>query len=187
MTASLPHNLTMLTADDLATMPDDGFRYELDEGELVRLPLSSFNSSSIAATIVSALIVFARPHALGRVAGADGAYILTSDPATVRIPDVSFVRADRLPPKEQWGCFLALAPDLAVEVVSPSDTVADVLDKVREYLDAGVRLIWVVQPSKRMVTVYTQDRTARVLYEDDTLDGGDVLPDFRLPVADVFV
>lgn len=181
-----PVTTTHLTADALLQMPDDGHRYELDRGELVQVPMSSFNSSRIAVKISSALFAFVDTHGLGHVAGADGAYILSGNPDVVRVPDVSFVRAERMPPEEQWSRFLELAPDLAVEVISPSDTVRSSLDKVREYLDAGVQLVWVVQPSRRMVTVYYPDRTARLYYDDATLDGGDVLPGFTLPVADIF-
>ena len=177
---------TLLTADDLLVMPDDGYRYELVKGELIRLPISSHQSSRIAIRIANRLGPFVETHALGNIAGADGAYILISDPYTVRIPDVSFVRAERLPPDDAWEKFLELAPDLAVEVVSPSDSANDVHEKVLEYLDAGVRLVWVVHPLRRTVTVYTPDRTARVLSEGDTLDGGDVLPGFTLAISDVF-
>lgn len=177
----------LLTADDLWSMPkDDRKRFELVRGELVERPMSNFESSDVAAGIVSALRVFAHPRGLGRVVGADGAYILTSDRRSVRVPDASFVAADRLPPPEERRHFLQLAPDLAVEVVSPSDTASGIEAKVRDYLDAGVRLIWVVHPPQRSVTVYTPDRHARLLDEHDTLDGGDVLPGFELKVADLF-
>jgi len=176
----------LLTADDLLAMPEDGNRYELIRGELVSTPMSSYESSDIAAGIVTVLRTYAHTHRLGRVTGADGAFILARDPYTVRIPDVSFVRIDRLPPPAQRRQFLELAPDLAVEVVSPSDSANAVQEKVREYLDYGVQLIWVVHPAQRTVTVYTADRNARVLYEDEALDGGDVLPGFTLTVAEIF-
>jgi Uma2 family endonuclease len=167
-------------------MPEDGNRYELIRGKLVSTPMSSYESSEIAMTIGSTLRAYASPHKLGRVAGADGAFILQRSPYTVRIPDVSFVRMDRLPPPEQRRQFLELAPDLAVEVVSPSDSANEVQEKVREYLDFGVQLIWVVHPIQRTVTVYTADRNARVLYEDEVLDGAEVLPGFAMTVAEIF-
>jgi Uma2 family endonuclease len=184
--AANPATATLLTADDLLAMPEDGNRYELMRGELVSTPMSSYESSDIAAGIVTALRIFAHAGKLGRVAGADGAFILQRNPYTVRIPDVSFVRMDRLPPPEQRRRFLELAPDLAVEVVSPSDSANDVQEKVREYLDYGVQLIWVVHPLQRTVTVYRPDRSAHVLYDEDALDGGDVLPGFTLLVATIF-
>jgi Uma2 family endonuclease len=184
--AAEPATAPLLTADDLLAMPDDGNRYALLRGELVSTPMSSYESSDIAMGIGSALRAFEHPRGLGRVAGADGAFILARDPYTVRIPDTSFVRIDRLPPVEERRRFLELAPDLAVEAVSPSDSANDVHEKVIEYLDYGVRLVWVVHPIQWTVTVYGPDRSARVLSVDDTLDGGDVLPGFTLPVADIF-
>jgi Uma2 family endonuclease len=175
-----------ITVDDLALLPDDGFRYEIERGELVRLPLSNFNSSQIGIEIARLLSTWAKEHSAGRVAGADGAYVLQQDPLIVRIPDVSFVAADRLPPREEWQRFLALAPDLAVEVVSPSDTVRDMTFKVIEYLDFGVRMVWVVFPDSRAVQVYFADRSSRLLSANETLDGGDVLPGFSLPIATLF-
>lgn len=177
---------TLLTADDLLAMPDDGYRYELDKGKLVRLPMASHQSSRIAIRIASRIGPFVEAGALGNVAGADGAFTVARDPYTVRIPDLSFVSTKRLPPEDAWEQFLELAPDLAIEVVSPSDSANEVHEKVLEYLDAGVRLVWVVHPIQRTVTVYTGDRVAHVLDENDTLDGGDVLPGFSLAIADIF-
>ncbi|MDQ3549344.1 MAG: Uma2 family endonuclease [Chloroflexota bacterium] len=184
--AAKPTTATLLTADDLLAMPDDGYRYELVEGELVQLPMSGFESSDVAGGILTALRVFVYPRKLGRVVGADGAYILARDPHTVRIPDVSFVRTDRLPPREDRRRFLELAPDLAVEVVSPSDSANAVHEKVLEYLGAGVQLVWVVHPIQRTVTVYSKGLVAHVLGDGDTLDGGDLLPGLTSTVTDIF-
>jgi Uma2 family endonuclease len=93
---------------------------------------------------------------------------------------------DRLPPPAQRRRFLELAPDLAVEVVSPSDSANAVHEKVLEYLSAGVQLVWVVHPIQRTVTVYSEGPVAHVLSEGDTLNGGDLLPGFSLAVADIF-
>lgn len=176
----------LMTAEDLWSLPDDGNRYEVVRGQLVCLPMSSYQSSTIAARIVIALGGFAHPAGLGVVAGADGAFILRRDPDTTRIPDVSFVRAGRLPPVEERDRFPELAPDLAVEVLSPSDRASETNDKVLDYLDAGVHIVWVVDPPRRTVAVYTPDSVAHILREHDTLDGGDALPGFRLPIADLF-
>ena len=99
-------------------------------------------------------------------------------------PDVSFVRADRLPDEE--GSFPDLAPDLAIEVGSPGDTRPEVEEKVREYLAGGVLLVWVFDPVRRTVRVRGADGTDRVLTEDGELDGGDVLPGFRVRVSTLF-
>jgi Uma2 family endonuclease len=176
----------LMTAEELMELPDDGNRYELICGELVQLPMSSMESSSIAAVIIGELIAFVRPQRLGLVMATDGAYILGRDPDTTRVPDASFIRADRVPPPAERRRFANLAPDLAVEVISPSDRASEVTTKVLTYLEKGVRLVWVVDPPTRTVTIYAPDGNARVLHDTDTLDGGDVLPGFSLPVIDIF-
>jgi Uma2 family endonuclease len=123
---------------------------------------------------------------LGTVFTGDTGFILARDPDIVRGPDIAFVRMDRLPPEEEQEGFLELAPDLAVEVISPSDRMSDVLDKVAEYLAAGTRLVVLVAPRRKELILYGADRSIRVLTMDDTFDGGDILPGFSLPVAAIF-
>jgi Uma2 family endonuclease len=175
-----------MTAEQLAELPDDGRHYELVRGVLVAVAPAGGRQGENAGQIAGHLWLFAEPRGLGRIYIAETGFILARDPDIVRAPDVSFVRAERLPPLDRREGFLELAPDLAVEVVSPSDRARDVMDKVIEYLDAGVRLVWIVEPRRRIVTIWTPDRTARILTEADELDGGDVLPGFRLPVAQIF-
>ena len=102
------------------------------------------------------------------------------------MPDVAFVRADRLPPLEELDGFVPFPPDLAVEVVSPTDRFVEVAEKVAADLDGGVQLVWVIEPRRQTVTVHAADRSVRVLGTQDTLDGGDILPDFRVEVAEKF-
>jgi Uma2 family endonuclease len=104
----------------------------------------------------------------------------------VLCPDTSFVRAERLPEGDYPEGFLEHPPDIAVEVVSPSDRMADVNAKVDEYIRSGTALVWVVEPRRRTVTVYRPDLSVQLLVEDDVLDGGDVLPGFNLPVSSIF-
>jgi Uma2 family endonuclease len=104
----------------------------------------------------------------------------------VRIPDVSFIALARLPHGRVPEGYIDGAPDLAVEIVSPSDRAEDVYGKVREYLEAGTRLVWVVWPRYRAITAYTQDGQIRELRAGDELGGDDVLPGFRVPVAEIF-
>lgn len=121
------------------------------------------------------------------VGAAETGFVLFRDPVegdTVRAPDVSFVRADRLPKQIPDG-FFELAPDLAVEVVAPNDKASDIDETIEDYLRAGVRLIWFVYPKSRSVHVYTQTTVER-LNSDETLDGRDVLPGFRLSIGDMF-
>jgi len=175
----------LMTAEDLLAMPDDGFRYELVDGELVQMSPTGFLHLHTTGLLIALLGGHVRERGLG-VVGGEGGFIFRRDPDKVYAPDVVFVSTHRLPPKEAWTSFLNIAPELAVEVLSPSDSASYINDKVMTYLDAGVRLVWVVDPRRHTVTVYQADRTARVLVDGDALEGADVLPKFRLPLVDLF-
>ena len=181
MTATL-----LMTIEDLERegTPDDG-RHELIEGVLVEMAPSSSGASRVGARCVTYLGQHVLPRGLGDVFGADGGFAPFPGRKTVRVPDAAVVRADHLPPPDQDG-FYRLAPDLVIEVVSPSDRMIEVTDKAMMWLDAGVRFVWVVDPPSRSVTVYGADRVPRLFHETDELDGGEVLPEFRLPVAALF-
>ena len=174
-----------LSAEAFAAMPDDGYRYELVHGEVVRMSPTGLQHLIIVGFLIRVLGSFVAERDLG-VVGGEGGFILDRDPDVVRAPDVVFVRKDRLPPKELRQRFAEMAPDLAVEVLSPSDTASMVNDKVLAYLEAGVQLVWVVDPSHEAVTVYGSDRRAHILGAGEALDCGDLLPGFQLPVADIF-
>jgi Uma2 family endonuclease len=113
-------------------------------------------------------------------------FVLRRDPDTVRAADIAFICADRLPPEGLPFGFFEGAPDLAVEILSPFDRYPDLLRKVSQWLEAGTRLVWVVDPARRTVTAFQSDGTLRLLDESAELDGGDVLPGFRHPVRDLF-
>jgi Uma2 family endonuclease len=130
---------------------------------------------------------FVAEHRLGVVGGADFGILLARGPDTVRAPDVVFYRADRLPAGGIPSTYWELAPDLAVEVLSPSDRRGKVLKKVGEYLDAGTHLVWVVDPRRRTAVVYRPEGEPTILGADGILDGEDVLPGFRLALAEVWV
>jgi Uma2 family endonuclease len=147
---------------------------------------ASARHGEIAATLARHLGNYVADHRLGTVYAAETGFLVGRDPDTLLAPDVAFVRAERLPKPGQQQGFLELAPDLVVEVVSPSDTSRYVSDKVLTYLDAGCRLVWVVEPERRTVTVSAPERTARVMMAADTLEGGQVLPGLTLAVAAIF-
>ena len=176
----------LMTFEEFESMPDDGKRYELVDGELIEMPPAGLEHGGVGSGLVAELWNHVRSRRLGRVFGPDTGFRIFPERNLAYAPDVSFVTAERIATVEDYSKMGRLAPDLVVEVVSPSDRMPDVLAKVRNYLLAGVRLVWVVEPSLRSVTAFVHDRESRHYAEDDVLDGGDVLPEFRLPVADIF-
>jgi Uma2 family endonuclease len=170
------------TEDDvLAIYAHDKRLFELVDGVLVEKAMG-FDESRIGAEIIYLIVTFLKEHNLGTVAGADGMMRLL--PGLVRIPDVCFVSWERLP--KQYGAIVPIAPDLAVEVLSASNTVNEMERKIREYFESGARLVWLVDPRTRTVTVYTSPKQFTILDTSQTLDGGDVLPGFRISVAALF-
>jgi Uma2 family endonuclease len=125
-----------------------------------------------------------RTNKLGWVFPPETGIVLFDDRATVRSPDAAFVRRDRLPGFTDH--FVPLAPDLAVEVLSPSHRMLDAMSKVTMYLQAGVRIVWLVDPTSQTVTIFRPDAAPRTLGEGDVLDGGEVTPGFSVPVAEIF-
>lgn len=157
---------------------------ELVEGVLVEKPIG-YAESVLAGAILAAIRAFVVPRKLGAVSGPDG--LMRLFPDLVRIPDVAYVSRARLPggriPREPVP---SLVPDLAVEVLSESNTVAEMDKKRQEYFGAGVRLAWFVDPATRTVAVYVATGEPDTLSEDQILDGGDVLPGFTLPLHALF-
>jgi Uma2 family endonuclease len=173
------------TASELFEMPDDGFRYELVKGELRKMSPSGGEHGAVVWNLSGLLA----PHIkiIGQGFGAETGFKIASDPDTVRAADIAFVRRERIPesgiPKNFWE----LAPDLVVEVVGPGDTYSEVLEKVEDWLDAGVRAVWVVDSKRRSITVYRSLTDVTRLSEGDELNGGDVVPGFRCKVSEIFV
>jgi Uma2 family endonuclease len=174
-----------LTIEEFETLPLEG-RWELIDGEPVEMSPAADESASIGATIIGLLWSFVQPRRLGRLYNAEGGFVLFPDRPTVRVPDAAFVLAERAPHGKARKNFPRLAPDLVVEVLSPSDRASDVVAKLEMYQEAGVRLIWLVDPDPLTVTVIAAGHATKVLHMGDTLDGGDVLPGFSVPVADIF-
>jgi Uma2 family endonuclease len=158
---------------------------ELIAGELVMMSPAGFDHGRFASRIVAALENHATRRGLGVVTTAEAGFQLSQDPDTVRAPDVAFVRAGRIPLGGVKGFFQG-APDLAVEVVSPTDRASEVAAKVQDWLRAGCSMVWVVDPENRAVAVHRSHNEITVLTAADTLTGGDALPEFSMPVAEIF-
>ncbi len=174
-----------MTADELARLQGEG-RYELSRGELIALPPAGEEHSAIETGLVARLHAFVREHGLGRVYGGDTGFRLPLTPEAVRSSDVAFVGKERLTQITDRRKFIPVAPDLAIEIISPDETAEQVQEKVADYLEAGARVVWVAYPRTRTVHVHAAMRPISVLSATDMLDGGDVLPGFRLAVSELF-
>ena len=175
----------LLTEEDLANVPGDGFRHELQAGLLLAEPRPFPLHAQVQARIIELLAGFVRSHGLGQVLG-DGGFLLASNPDTVRGPDVSFVTRDRWSAVTDRGRFFRGAPDLAVEILSPSNRPGEIHAKVADYLAAGARLVWIVDPKRRTVTIHETLLAPCRVGPEGFVDGGDVLPGFAIPVASIF-
>jgi Uma2 family endonuclease len=171
------------TIEEVGRLPDDAFRYALLRGVLYRMPPPGGPHGLVANTAGRLVGNFVAKHRLGLVYNQSG-FILDRNPDILLEPDVAFVRAGR------WSAnkpgYPMVAPDLVVEVASPSQTGPSVEEKTAIYLAAGVRLIWIIDPERRAVRVHRADGTELLRSEHDDIDGEDVLPGFRLPVAQLF-
>ena len=175
-----------LTADDLLAMPDDGYRYEVIDGELVRMPPAAEEHSEIGLALGALLRAYVRPRKLGRAYGADVGYQLEDDPLIILGPDASYVRAERLPRDRDRSKYLRLAPDIAVEVASPGDRRRRVTDEVGRWQRYGVPLVVVVWPRTRTLDLHRRDRPTVTLAESDEFAADDILPGFRFRVSELF-
>lgn len=173
---------------DLQALPDEPIRYELVDGALLPVNPPSFFHSLLAAELFFRLSAFVRERQLGMVLGDNTGYLLHTDPIakrpTVRLPDLSFVRSGRKP-ADGFALFEG-APDLAVEIVLPSDTLHALNSKLRDYFAYGTAQVWLVYPMARAVEVYTALDSVQVLTGEAILHGGALLPDFTLALNDLF-
>jgi Uma2 family endonuclease len=178
--------LTRCTPEDLLAIADRPMP-ELIAGELMERPPTGQHSDLVGAAILALLWNFAHAHRLGFVNGSSCGYqIFPHDSNRVRLPDVSFTRAGRLPGDKPYEGHSKVAPDLVVEVISPNDLAVELEAKIDDYLRAGVPLIWVVEPKGRTVRVHRGDGSGTFLRAEDVLDGGAVLPGFSCRIAEFF-
>jgi len=179
-------NTRPMTADEFIMMPDDGMLHELIRGEVTTMPLPGGRHGKIALKIGRRVGDFVENHGLGETFAAETGFLIERNPDTVRGPDVSFVRQERLAEITNPDKHVPFAPDLAVEVVSPSDRPAEVAEKVEAWLATGARMVWVVEPRNRTVTIHVAGLQDRTLAAADTLLGGEILPGFTCKVSEFF-
>ena len=171
----------LLTAEDLISLPDNFELYEGVSREVAAAP----DHSAIALNIAALIWNHVDEHQSGSAFGADASFRLARDPDTMFLPDVAFVRAERISSREDLTYPFEGPPDLAVEVLSPSDRIADLDQKMHRYLTAGTLLGWAIDPQRRIVTVHRPGEVPVVLDGTDTLTAWDLIPDFSVLVNDV--
>jgi Uma2 family endonuclease len=177
---------TLLTAHDFYTLPDSHPDCELWRGVLRPVTRTSGGHGLVIFRLAAVLGPFVISRGLGACFSAGTGVVIERDPDTVLCPDTMFVARERLP-KEGFGWwFLEMVPDLAVEVLSPSERAGAVRDKVALYLQRGVRTVWVIDPRRRTVRIHVPGKGETLLGEGDELAGGEVVPGFRCPVAWLF-
>jgi Uma2 family endonuclease len=172
------------TAEDLLRFREPGKTAELVRGVLiVREPPATVHGAR-SARLLYRVGDFVERHDLGAVFAQDTGFKIQRDPDTVRAPDVAFVARDRLAQIPEEG-YAEIAPDWVAEILSPSDRPGEVLEKVGQWLSAGVRLVWVLDPVRRHARIYRADGSVSTVGPDDELDGEDVFPGFRCPLRDI--
>jgi Uma2 family endonuclease len=181
----------LITADELLAMPHrdehgNDCRLDLVRGEIIKKPLFSLLHGMLCADLGAIIGAFVEANDLGAVFGTGTGFLVEQNPDSVLGIDVSFVSHERLRGLENLDTFPPFAPDLAIEVLNPSDTTSEVNEKITLYLAAGSRAVWVFNPRRRTVAVYSSPSEFQTLSEQDTLDGGDVLPGFELKLSELF-
>jgi Uma2 family endonuclease len=173
-----------LTLEEFGLLPDDGVRHEISEGELITMPPPKFLHTLVALAAFEALQAYLKQYG-GARALPEAGYVLSHDPLTVRQPDVSVLSMERMLATDVDG-YVEGAPELAIEVVSPSDSAEDLEIKIEQYLHSGAKQVWVLYPKTKRIHVFRASSQPTVLDETQSLEGGDLLPGFSMKVAEVF-
>lgn len=174
-----------LTAEEFLNYPAEGRRLELVAGEVKEMSPAGFDHGEVMIQLGALLKAAAKKHRAGRVCGGDVGFVLARNPDTVLAPDIAFVRAGRIP-ASGWPRFVDGAPEIAVEIVSPSDRPAEIEAKARHWIGCGTKLVWVVDAMRQTIAVYHAGGERHSITIEGTLDGGEVLPEFSATLRDIF-
>jgi Uma2 family endonuclease len=176
----------LMTAEEFEVLPDDGKRYELIDGELREMAPTVNWHGEVETNLTILLHTHVRAHRLGRVSCGEVLYIVRRNPDRVRAADIAFIRQERVPPLEARQHIMEVIPDLVVEILSNSDTIEEISDRIDDWLNASVQILWIVDPFRRTVTIYRPGNDPALLGEHGTLEGDPAVPGFRCPVAELF-
>jgi Uma2 family endonuclease len=175
-----------MTAEELERSPNRDGLWEVIDGELVDVTGTGGEHAVVTLRVILRLGNFVTPRRLGTILLPDSSIVLAERPLVLRLPDTGFIRAERLPLDQIPRGYLRVVPDLVVEVRSPGDAWREVMAKGMMWLEAGAMLVWLVDPSTESVTELAREQPPRRLTREHTLDGGEVLPGFELPVRELF-
>ena len=179
--------ITLYTADELLTLPTGmGKRYELVAGELREMSPSGWRHGAVVDNLHTLLGSFIRARGLGRGFGAETGFRIACDPDTVRAPDFAFIAKEHIPSEPPEEGYWPGAPDLAVEVLSPSDRTGEVDEKIDAWLNAGCAAVWVIDPKLETVTVYRSRTDVQVKTAGEELQGDPIVPGFSCGVDELF-
>ncbi|HXH13389.1 MAG TPA: Uma2 family endonuclease [Alphaproteobacteria bacterium] len=176
----------LLTAEEFEALPDDGKRYELIDGELREMAPLTMWHGEVEANLATLLGRHVCAHGLGRVSCGAVLFIVRRNPDRVRAADIAFIRQERVPPLEARQHIMEVIPDLVVEILSKSETIKEVNDRIDDWLGAGVQMLWIVDPFRRTVTIFRPEHDPTLVGEHGILEGDPVISGFRCPVAELF-
>ncbi len=185
MAVSAPTKPALQTAKDLERLSASGYRYELIKGELRPMSPSGGPHGDATSRVSFYINGFVYGEDRGLTFTAETGFFIARNPDTVMAPDFAFVAEERLPETLPEG-YVSIIPDLAVETRSPNDTAREVADKVEDWLTAGVKIVWVIEPRKHTITTHRRGRQPIVFSVGDTLDGEDILPGLSIPLSMIF-
>jgi len=176
----------LITAEEFEKLPDDGKLYELIDGELREMSPLTMWQGEVEVNLAMRLHTHVRGCALGCVSIGKVTFIVRRNPDRVRAADIAFIRRERVPPPEARQHMMEVIPDLVVEILSEHDTIEEVNDKIDAWLNAGVQMLWIVDPFRRTVTIYQPGHDPTLLGGHGILEGDPIIPGFRCPVAEIF-
>jgi Uma2 family endonuclease len=176
----------LLTAEEFEALPNDGKRYELIDGVLREMAPTVYWHGEVETNLTTLLHTHIRAHGLGRVSCGEVLYIVRRNPDRVRAADIALIRQERVPSLEARQHIMEVIPELVVEILSLHDTVAEIHEKIEDWLTAGVQMLWVVDPFRHTVTIYQPGHDPVLLGERATLHGDPIVPGFRCAVAEIF-
>jgi Uma2 family endonuclease len=175
----------LVVAEEFFELPDDGLRRELIEGQIHIMSPASYRHGYVEHNLSGEIYIYSKKHRTGQGFDGDTGFLIARNPDTVLAPDCAYVRRERIKDVERRRGFCGAYPDLAAEVISPSETKQEVSEKVNRWIAAGVEVVWVIDPELRQATIY-EGGSVKTVGEDDLLTAESLMPGFSVRLGDLF-